>query len=172
MEENEYRFDWFHSRTGAARRDIETAEVAHSFGLLTLEIQAAYERDRSPEGVLEGTSTIDVSARYPLFEYVAPNGFFDTTFGAALDLGIPANSPFSKNTEFAPRIFNELRLGTRVTLQSTCGYSTLFGPGENSGLHVMPCTVSYWPAHFMKRNFGCRASSSSLPCSNSPAKSN
>jgi len=42
----------------------------------------------------------------------------------------------SKNTELVPKIFNDLRFGSHLSLQTVLGYSALFGPGEDGGLHV------------------------------------
>jgi hypothetical protein len=135
-EDNELRFDWFHAKAGSARTDREKLEYEKGFGLLTFELEVPYERDASPDGVIQGMDNIDLAVRHPFFQYVSPGGFFDTTFGAAVEVGIPTTSHISKNTELVPKIFNDLRLGSHVSLQSICGYSTLFGPGEDSGLHV------------------------------------
>jgi hypothetical protein len=136
LEVNEFRLDWFHAKAGSSRTDIGTAEIEHGFGLLTLEVEVPYERDGTPDGTVEGMSNIDLGARYPLFQYVSPGGFFDTTFGVAVEVGIPTTSEVSKNTEFVPKVFNDLRLGSHVTMQSIFGYSMLFGPGDDGGLHV------------------------------------
>ena len=81
-------------------------------------------------------SNIDLGARLPVFQYVSPGGFFDTTFGVAVEVGIPTTSPVSQNTEFVPKVFNDLRFGSHITLQSIFGYSMLYGPGDDGGLHT------------------------------------
>ena len=53
-----------------------------------------------------------------------------------MEAGIPVNSAVSKNSEFAPEIFNDLRLGKHFSLQSVFGYSTLFGGGNDGGLQT------------------------------------
>ena len=136
LEESALRLDWFHTKAGAARSDVGTVEVEQGFGLFTLQLQASYERDASPEGVEQGASDIEIGIRHPFFQYVAPNNLFDTTIGASVVVGIPTNSPFSKDTQFVPQIFNDLRFGSHLTLQSVGGYAIQFGPGQDGGLHV------------------------------------
>jgi hypothetical protein len=135
LEENEFRLDWIHSKAGASRSDVLHPEFEHGFGLLTVEIEASYEWDRSPDGAVEGTGNINIGARYPIYQYVAPSGFFDTTFGVAIEVGIPTLSSLSRNTELVPKIFNDLRIGSHVTLQSVLGYSMIYGPGDDGGLN-------------------------------------
>jgi hypothetical protein len=137
LEVNEARLDWLHTEANAQQSDIVTAEVEKGFGNLTLEIEVPYERDAaSSESTERGVGNIDLGARYPLYEYVAGNGSFDTTFGTAVEVGVPVNSPVSKNTELVPKVFNDLRVGDHFTLQTILGYSTLFGGGEDGGSQV------------------------------------
>ena len=136
LEINEFRFDWFHAKAGSSRTDVETLELEKGFGPVTLEIEAPYERDSSPDGVVQGAGNVDLGIRCPVFEYVSPGGSFDTTFGVAFEAGIPTTSEISKNAEWVPKVFNDMRFGSHVTLQSIFGYSILSGPGEDSGLHT------------------------------------
>jgi hypothetical protein len=134
LEVNEARLDWLHTEGNAQQSDTVTAEVEKGFGNLTLEIEVPYERDAAAgENIAQGIGNIDLGARYPLYEYVAANGLFDTTFGTAVEVGVPVNSAVSKNTEFVPKVFNDLRVGDHFTLQSIFGYSTLFGGGGDGG---------------------------------------
>ncbi len=134
LEINEARFDWLHTKAGSQHSDIASAEVEKGFGLATLELRIPYERDVSPGETLQGFGNIEVGARHPFFQYVSASGFFDTTLGAALEIGIPVNSAVSKNTEVVPKIFNDLRVGEHFTMQSLFGYSTLYGGGVDGGL--------------------------------------
>ena len=137
LEDNEARLDWLHTEANAQQNDIVTAEVEKGFGNLTLEIEVPYERDAAAgESTQRGVGNIDLGARYPLYEFVAANGSFDTTFGAALEVGVPVNSAVSKNTELVPKVFNDLRVGDHFTLQTVLGYSTLFGGGDEGGAQV------------------------------------
>lgn len=135
-EDTELRLSWFHAKAGPARTDVATAEFEKGFGPATFEIEIPYERDASPDGVMQGVGNVELSVRCPFYQYVAPSGSFDFTFGAAMEFGIPTTSQISKNAEYVPRIFNDLRIGSHITLQSTAGYSILAGPGEDSGLHT------------------------------------
>jgi hypothetical protein len=136
-EDNEMQLDWFHAKAGAARTDSASLQLNKGFGLLTLELNLPYEYQASSEEFERGVGNIGIGARHPFYQYVSPSGFFDTTFGAGAEVGIPTHSSVSKNTEFVPRIFNDMRFGSHVTLQTNLGYSVLFGPGDDSGLHTL-----------------------------------
>jgi hypothetical protein len=60
----------------------------------------------------------------------------DSTFGAAIELGVPTHSSVSRNAEVVPKVFNDLKVGD-FTLQSIAGYSMLFGPGEDGGARAL-----------------------------------
>jgi hypothetical protein len=150
LEVNEARLDWLHTEAHAQQSDTITAEVEKGFGNLTLEIEVPYERDMAAgESTEQGVGNIDLGARYPLYEFASANGFLDTTFGTAVEVGVPVNSAVSKNTEFVPKVFNDLRVGEHFTLQSIFGYSTLFGGGDDGGLQtfesgfVFGCTIPH-----------------------------
>jgi hypothetical protein len=137
LELNEARLDWMHTKADDSKSDQVTAEVEKGFGLLTLEAEFHFERDVAAGDVSQGLGNIDLGARYPFYQFVSANDFFDTTVGAAVELGIPVNSAVSKNTEFVPKFFNDLRIGDHFTVQTIVGYSTLFGGGEEGGLQVL-----------------------------------
>lgn len=134
LETDEARLDWLHTSRNDTHSDVITAEVEKGFGLLTLEVEVPYERDVDAGSVTEGVGNIDLGARYPIYQYVSSSGFINSTFGTAIEVGIPTNSSVSKNTEVVPKIFNDLMLGDHFTLQSILGYSTLIGGGEDGGL--------------------------------------
>jgi len=136
LETNEARLDWLHTTRNNQHSDLVTAEVEKGFGLLTLEVEVPFERDVDAGSITQGVANIDLGARYPIYQYVSANGFVDSTFGAGIEVGIPTNSSVSKNAEFVPKIFNDLKLGDHFTLQSIVGYSTLSGPGEDGGLQT------------------------------------
>jgi hypothetical protein len=132
-EENEARLDWLHTQADGAKSDIVTAEVERGFGLLTLEIEVPYERDVEDGNISRGIGNIDLGARCPFYQYASTTGFWDTTIGSAVELGIPTESAVSENTELVPKFFNDTRIGRHFTVQSIFGYSTLFGPGDDGG---------------------------------------
>jgi hypothetical protein len=136
LETGEARLDWLHTGGNGQRSDTVTAEVEKGFGLLTLELEVPYERDTASGQTAQGFGNIDLGARYPVYQFVSGNGFVDSTFGTALEVGIPVDSAVSKNTELVPKIFDDLRLGEHFTLQTIVGYSTLFGGGEDGGLQT------------------------------------
>jgi hypothetical protein len=104
---------------------------------MTVELEVPYERAAaSGQSTQEGVGNIDAGARYPFYQFVSANGLFDTTFGAAMEVGIPVNSAVSKNTEFVPKVFNDLKVGEHFTLQTLLGYATLFGGGDEGGLQT------------------------------------
>src|SRR5208283_162541 len=130
LEVNEARLDWLHTRAGTTTSDVARAEVEKGFGLVTLELEVPYERDTTAGATTEGLDNIDLGARCPFYQFVSPNGLVDSTFGVAIEVGIPTGSPVSKNTELVPKLFNDLKVDN-FTLQSIIGHSTLFGPGDN-----------------------------------------
>jgi hypothetical protein len=136
LEINETRFDWLHTGANNQQSDIASVEVEKGFGLLTVELKVPFEREASPGQVSQGIGNIEVGARHPFYQFVSANGFFDTTLGAALEVGIPVNSEVSKNAELVPKVFNDLRLGENFTVQSLFGYSTLLGGGADGGLQT------------------------------------
>jgi hypothetical protein len=136
LEIDEARLDWLHTTRNDQHTDLVTAEVEKGFGPLTLEVEIPFERDVDAGSITQGVANIDLGARYPIYQYVSPDGFLDTTFGAGIEVGIPTNSSVSQNAEFVPKIFNDLKIGDHFTLQSILGYSTLAGPGEDGGLQT------------------------------------
>jgi hypothetical protein len=101
-----------------------------------LEIEVPYEVDTAtaPKKTTDGFDNIDLGARYPIYQFVSDNKLVDTTFGVALEVGIPTHSSLSKDTEIVPKIFDDLRLGEHFTLQSICGLSMLYGSDDANGL--------------------------------------
>jgi hypothetical protein len=134
LEVNEFRLDWLHTKANAQHSDTFTAEVEKGFGNLTLEVEVPFERDVDSGSKTSGFADVDLGARYPLYQYVPASGAFDTTFGTAIEVGVPTNSMLGKNTEIVPKIFNDLRVGSHFTLQSIFGYSALLGSGNDGGL--------------------------------------
>jgi hypothetical protein len=132
-EPGEARLDWLHTRTGTSRTDIIHPEVEMGFDQITFELEAPYELDTEPNA--HGFDNVDLGARGPLYQYVSPGGLVNTTFGAGFEAGIPTESAVSKNAELVPKLFNDFEIGN-FTIQSIFGYSTLFGPGEESGLQT------------------------------------
>ena len=133
LEPNEARLDWLHTSAGAQHSDEVKAEIEKGFGNLTLELEIPYERNVDSGAVSQGIGNIDVGARYPLYQFVSKNGFVDSTFGVAGEVGIPTQSSVSKNAELVPKIFDDLKIGN-FTAQTIAGYSTLFGHGDDGGL--------------------------------------
>ena len=149
LEINETRLDWLHTRAGAQHNDTVKAEAEKGFGLLTLELEIPYVRMADSGRVTQGFDNIDLGARCPFYQYVSGRGFFDTTFGGAIEVGIPASSAISVNPEFAPKIFNDIKIGEHFTLQSVFGYSTLAGGGAAGGLQTFEFgfTFGYFIEH-------------------------
>jgi hypothetical protein len=131
--EGELELTALHTEASGQQSDILTAEIEKGFGLVTFELDLPYEWNSDAGDVSEGIGDIDLGARCPVYQSVSANGFFDTTLGVALNVGIPVNSEVSKNTELDPAIFNDLRLSKHFTIQTFLGYSTLFGGGDEGG---------------------------------------
>jgi len=129
-EQNEARLDWFHTGgPGNQHADLVHGEVEKGFGPLTLELESAWDRDSSSGQIASGMDNVDLGARCPFYQYVSANGAIDSTFGTAIEVGIPTHTEISHNTEVVPKLFNDLQLFQDFTLQSIIGYSTLLGDG-------------------------------------------
>ncbi len=139
LEQGEFRLDWLHTKAGDQHTDLFTGEIERGFGLVTLELELPVERDWDAGRKVSGFDNVNPGVRAPIYQYVSPGGFINTTFGTGLEAGIPTNSSLSKNTELVPKFFNDLALGDHFTLQSIVGYSMLYGPkgaGEQGGLNT------------------------------------
>jgi hypothetical protein len=135
LETGEFRLDWLHTANGRDHTDILHPEIEYGFGQLTLELEMPYERDVTAGQVTDGMDNIDVGARYPFYQFVSRNGWFDTTLGAGVEAGIPTTSAVSHNTELVPKIFDDLKIGN-FTVQTIFGDSMLFGPGDDGGVNT------------------------------------
>ena len=126
----------FTPRGHIQQSDLLTLEVEKGFGLTTFEIELHYERDAADNVVTRGFDNVDLGARRPIYQFVSESGFFDSTSGVGIEVGIPVNSALSKNTELVPKIFDDLRLGEHFTMQSIFGWSKLYGGGDEGGLET------------------------------------
>ena len=52
-------------------------------------------------------------------------------------MGIPTNSPVSKNTEIVPKVFDDLRLGDHFSVQTIVGLSYLLGSKPDGGTRTL-----------------------------------
>jgi hypothetical protein len=144
LELNEARLDWLHTSAPGTRTDLVTGEVEKGFGLLTLEVEVPYERDsetsvdpvtgKSFTTVTQGMANVDLGARLPIFQCISADGLVDASFGVAIEVGVPTYSPVSNNTEVVPKVFSDVKIGERFTMQSIFGYSMLYGSGDDGGL--------------------------------------
>ena len=135
LEPNEARLDWLHTEANRSQSDVAKAEIEHAFGLMTLELEVPYQLDRAEGATTQGFDNVDLGARYPIYQYVSPQGFVDATFGAGIEVGIPTGAPLGRNAELVPKVFMDLKVG-QFTVQSILGYSALFGPGDLGGLQT------------------------------------
>jgi hypothetical protein len=132
-QEGELELNYLHTGAGKKKDDVISAEAQKSLGVFTFELEVPYERTVRSHGKLEGVGDIEVNTRSPLYQYVTANGLFDTTAGVGVDVGIPVNSPVSKNTELEPGIFDDFKIGNHFTVQATLAYDKLFGGGSDGG---------------------------------------
>ena len=151
LEVNELRLDWTHIQGHNERSDVMRAEIEKGFGLLTLELEVPYEigTTTNPKHTTDGFDSINLGARYPIYQFVSNSKMIDSTFGAAFEVGVPSHSSLSHDTEVVPKAFNDLRLGDHITLQFVLGYSKLFGNDADGGLatfeygFVFGCTIPH-----------------------------
>ena len=134
--DGELEFSSLHTQAGGQRSDTVMAGAQKSFGLLTFELGVPYEWNAGGDNPAQGVGNLEVSARYPVWQWVSAQGLFDDTFGVALEAGLPVNSPVSHNAELTPKLFNDVKLGEHFSVQSVFGYATLFGGGDSGGLQT------------------------------------
>jgi hypothetical protein len=134
LEDGEVELNYLHTKANDQHSDTVTGEVQKSLGLLTFELSVPYEREADSDDSSQGFGNINLEARYPLYQFVSPTGFFDTTLGVAMEAGIPVNTMTSKNGELAPEIFNDLKIGEHCSIQTVLGYDTILGGGDEGGL--------------------------------------
>jgi len=145
--DQELRLDWQHteSRTGISNQSI--AEVQQPLGIVTFEVQASYaanqttstsEDDSNPSGF----GSIELGARCPVLQFVSANKMVDNTIGLNLEVGVPSNSPISKNTEITPGVFDDLLIG-QFSVQSLIGISSLLGSEPDEGREAIEYGVAF-----------------------------
>lgn len=142
-EVNELRVDWAHKRGKGQNNNVVRAELEHGIGPWTLELEVPYEYDTSNtfdsatrsvvHTRMQGFNNINVGVRTPVYQYVSPDESIDTTFGVAIEVGIPSNSPLGKNPEIVPKVFNDTRIGEHFTFQTVLGHSFLRGSDATGG---------------------------------------
>jgi hypothetical protein len=132
-QEGELELNYLHTGAGKKKDDVISAEAQKSFGVFTFELELPYERTVHSHSKTEGVGNIEVNGRCPLYQYVSANGVFDNSAGVGVDVGIPNNSPVSKNTELEPGIFDDFKIGNHFTVQATLAYDKLFGGGSDGG---------------------------------------
>lgn len=153
LEVNELRLDWVHTEARGQGSNEVKAEFEKGFGLATVEVGVHYQRNtarsfnfdagHSDFGREQGIGNVDLGARSPIFQYVSNDEMIDNTFGAGVEVGIPTNSPVSRNTEVVPKLFNDLRIGEHFTLQTIVGFSFLLGGGEEGGRDAFEYGVDF-----------------------------
>ena len=75
-----------------------------------------------------GLGNIEFGRRHPVFEYVSPSGFFDTTFVFGMEVTVPTKSKISRDFELVPKLFDLTRVGEHLSIQLGIGNSILVGP--------------------------------------------
>ena len=141
-ESGEFRLDWLHTTTRGAYDDSFRTEIEQGFGLLTLEIAGPYDRAVAVPDRTAGFGSIELGARHPVYQYVSPGGAIDSTFGVGFEVALPTDSHVGKNTEFVPKVFNDLRLGSRFSAQTLVGVSVLSGGGDEGGRQTLEYGVT------------------------------
>jgi hypothetical protein len=141
-EDNELELTWLHTKGNGQQTDIGAVEFQKGIGLLTLLVEVPYERNVDPDDTTRGFGSVQIGARYPLYQTVSADRFVDATFGVAMEGGLPVHHAVSRNAELDPQIFNDLKLGDSFTVQTILGYSTLLGNGDDGGLRSFEYGVS------------------------------
>lgn len=152
--DNEVRVDWLHQEGNGHVSDHTSVELEKSFGLTTVELEIPYQREsqllvdpvsgNTSHDRSHGIGNIEISVRRPVYQFVSGDKFFDNTVGGGFELGIPTNSPISKDFEVVGKVFDALRVGKHFSLQTIAGYSVLIGPGEGGNRTFEYGAVAGW----------------------------
>ena len=133
LEETEFELNYLHTRAGQQRGDVLTGEIQKGIGVATLEVEVPYEWFSDSDDSAHGVGNIEINARCPVYQYVSPTGWFDTTAGVGMGGGISVNSAVSKNSEIEPIVFNDSKFGDHFTVQTVLGYDRTLGSGDDGG---------------------------------------
>ena len=135
--DNEIEFSWYHEEGAGSGTDQVTGEVEWTFWGTTVEVDVPWESDTFPgtnqftgqpdTQRTSGMDAIGISFRHPVWQYVSPDNDIDNTLVAAFEVAAPTNSPVGKDTELVPEIFDLLRIGDHLGIQTHVGYSTELG---------------------------------------------
>lgn len=131
--DGELEFDYLHTAAGQQRSDTISVEAQKSFGVVTFDLEVPYEHFSDSDDTAQGFGNVELSARCPFYQYVSANGWFDSTMGIGMDVGIPVNSEVSQNTELEPSLFADVKFGNHFTVQTDFGYDQLLGGGDEGG---------------------------------------
>lgn len=146
--DNELRLDWQHvqSRNGVDNQFL--AEIQKAVGIVTFEIQATYainhaEIEADDPARQDGFGSIELGGRVPIEQFYSQSAGIDNTIGLNLELGVATNSRISKNTEMASGVFDDLRLGEHITIQSLVGISSLLGSQPEEGRESLEYGIAF-----------------------------
>jgi hypothetical protein len=145
--DQEFRLDWQHAESRTGISNLAIAEVQQPVGIVTFEVQTSYaanqttstsEDDPNPSGF----GSIELGARFPVCQFVSTGRMVDNTTGLNLEVGVPTNSPLSKNTEITPGVFDDLLIG-QFSVQSLIGISSLLGSKPLEGRESIEYGVAF-----------------------------
>jgi hypothetical protein len=148
--EAELRFDWLHQEKAGRRSDRVKGEFEYSVGYLTLEVGTSYSKDqvvtrdvatgRKSTRADQGLGSTELAARYPLYQYLSRDALIEYTLVGALEVALPSGSRISRDTEVVPAVYQLMRLGDHLTLQTSLGLSVLSGP-DQGGVNTIEYAV-------------------------------
>jgi len=136
--DKEVALSWYHQEGPGSGTNQITGDVEWTFWGTTIEVEVPWESDTFPSTDpftsqpdtqrTSGVDAIQIALRHPIWQYVSSDNNIDNTLVAAFEMAVPTNSPVGKDTELVPEIFDLLRLGDHLGIQTHVGYSTLLGP--------------------------------------------
>ncbi len=141
--DREIRFDYTHVEGNGNNANDYRGEIEWNFGLLTLEVEGAYEHTRSQGETESGIAPVEFAARHPIYQYVSADQKFDYTLVPALEFAVPTRTMVARNDfEVVPEIFQLIRIGEHFSIQTSTGYSMLIGPDEG-GANTLEYGVTF-----------------------------
>jgi hypothetical protein len=140
LEFQEMQVRYQHNERTGHRFDEAKLEVEQAFGALTLEVEIPWQKEivhQDEDEHNEGISRVELGMRYPLFQLVSEDGTLDYTCVGAMEVAIPTNLHFSKDTELSPRIYQLFRWGDHFSAQMNLGMEGLIGPDRGGTVTII-----------------------------------
>jgi hypothetical protein len=158
---SEFEFDYLHGEKRGVREDEVDAEAEWNFSgqwTMVAELGWSSEHEAAPLAGVEteaagperhsGLENLDLAVFHPIFQYVSPDGRFDYTAEARVDVGVPTRgSSESQDVVLKPYFGQLLRLGEHISLEAWTGTGLVIAPHPPDEFLYGACLAYVFPHH-------------------------